>query len=281
MKGFCILHHMRLVLVILAWVWFLGCRAQRIFSFEPDSLGYTGWQILGGRCGITNLKLVGLIPFTATDGNYFMALENDSSAPQPKGSVSAIIALTEMPQSISFDYFYLPYLAKQVGLLQFQFYKNGAEVSAGFDTIRPVFAGRDTIDLQWQRRQFDLPLLTQLPDSCRLQWWADVTTPFSGKPLLLLDNLQWSKWKVGLAEAKANTLKIFPNPASSNFTIGLQGLALEFVSIKNLSGQLEAVWKQPDPTKPIDIQFLNSGIYIIECTTANNLHFSQKLVVCK
>lgn len=272
---------MRLALFILAVIWLFDCHAQRIYSFEPDSIGNTGWQNLGGRCGISNLKMVGLIPFTATAGNYFMAIENDSAASLPKGSISATFTLTEITQSLSYDYFYLPAVAKQVGLLQFRFYVNGTEATAGFDTIRPVFSGIDTIQLKWQKRQLNLPPLTQLPDSCKLQWWADETTPYSGKPLLLLDNLQWSKWKVGVVEVKENILKIFPNPANTSITIKMPGTDLITICIKNLSGQLIARWENPEPSTPLDIETLSSGMYIIECSTANNLFLTQKLVVCK
>lgn len=272
---------MRLALFILAVMWLVNCRAQRLFSFEPDSIGTTDWQKSGGRCGISNLKMVGLIPFTATAGNYFMTIENDSAASQPKGSISATFALTEIPQSLSYDYFYLPALAKQVGLLQFRFYLSGAEIAGGFDTIIPVFSGIDTIQLKWQERQLNLPPLTQLPDSCKLQWWADETTPYSSNPLLLLDNLQWSKWKVGVVGVKENILKIFPNPANTSFTIEIPDRDLVTICIKNLSGQLIVRWENPEPGKPLDIETICSGMYIIECSTADNLFFTQKLVVCK
>lgn len=90
------------------------------------------------------------------------------------------------------------------------------------------------------------------------------------------DNLYLHKNTLGVASFEATNIKMYPNPASTNFTIEAQDL-ISNVSIYNLLGQ-EVITNNPNNLQTnVDISTLSNGIYVVKATV-NGIVSSSRIV---
>lgn len=273
---------MRFVLLLALFFFTSGSYGQVQLSFEPDSNGLSGWSTVGGKSGIYTLKMIGAIPFSATQGSYFMVVENDSLLSNPKGKITDTFPFTGMVRSVYYDAFYWPVAANQFGLIQIRLLKNGTDLINHTDTIKPIFSGIDTLALKWSTRSFDLPLYLPQPDTCIITITGDNISSNSGKPQLFIDHIRFSQWNVGVRENLKVKASVFPNPSSSQVTVKLLSNSLHAISIADLTGKEVMSFTQPNSTQTtFDVSHLNNGLYTITIQLTDGQIHTEKLVIWK
>ncbi len=276
------LARMRFVAFFIFFLMGLTSHGQGNLSFEPDSNGLTGWTSISGKSGAHALKLIGAIPFSATNGSYFMVLENDSAAANPKGMVADTFAYTSSPKSLSFDAFYLPATLNQYALFTIKFIKSGTLLYNHTDTIKPIFSGVDTLAVKWNQYNFNLPTLSQQPDTCIIIFTADHTTPFTGKPILFIDYIRFSLWNVGIPISKAQKVELYPNPASNQVQLSIPTAGIQSVTITDICGKLVSQSAFGGITTAIiDVSAFINGYYQLIISDSAGKQYTEKLLIWK
>lgn len=72
-----------------------------------------------------------------------------------------------------------------------------------------------------------------------------------------------------------NKVKVFPNPASDEFSINIKNLTKSELSIYNLNGEIIIQKTITSIDKIVDINHLTSGIYLIQIETGNETYYSR------
>lgn len=200
-------------------------------SFEQtDSLGnIAGWTLAQGKLNRFSVVSFGVIPFTASNGNYFILLESDTTTlPVKRALFEQRFSFNDTPGSISLNYLYIPENTSQRADITTLFTRwNGTQrdtILYKNDTI-PVVANGNAIPIQWNVYAGNLKgsyRSALLPDSGWIRLSnTDNTVP--GKNIrLFADNITFGKWMVGLAEqTAAPQVSVFPNPASEHLVVAV------------------------------------------------------------
>lgn len=82
--------------------------------------------------------------------------------------------------------------------------------------------------------------------------------------------------KLGTVELGSNTLAIYPNPATSELTVSLEGKKIAHVSISNLAGQEFSA--KVNHAGKVNIANLNPGVYFLRVTDTNAVTRIQKFI---
>lgn len=92
--------------------------------------------------------------------------------------------------------------------------------------------------------------------------------------IVFYDNLYLHKNTLGVSSFEASNIKMYPNPATTNFTIEAQDLVSN-VSIYNVLGQ-EVIKNNPNNNQAtIDISSLQAGIYVVKATINGTVSTSR------
>ena len=197
-------------------------------SFEQtDSLGNSvNWTVTQGVATKLSVIQLGIIPFTASDGNFFTLLTSDTQTVNVKsGIIHQQFAMADTPGNFSLNYLYIPQFVGQHAVIKLYFSKwNGAfrdTVLYLEDTISVVADG-NIIPIQWNT--YAVSLIgkfrnSTLPDSTWIQLQNDDALNPSKNVRLFVDNLQFGKWGVGLNEKTKYEIDYYPNPANTYLTI--------------------------------------------------------------
>jgi hypothetical protein len=259
-------------------------------SFEQtDSIGaISDWKLTQGKISRYSVINLGVIPFTASNGNYFILLESDTSTlPVKKALFEQQYALSDTPGSMYMDYLYIPENTSQHAEITLFFSKwNGSQrdtILFKTDTI-PVIANGSIIPIQWNTYSANLKDLYKqviLPDTA---WIRLSNTDNPGKNIkLFADNISFSKWTVGLTEPETNLVNIFPNPASDRLTIFTNGTAKPdrflLVDITGKQFAIEAYTISADQYS-ISVNKVPDGLYSF-VMMSNNTPLHRKLILVK
>ncbi|MBC8884331.1 T9SS type A sorting domain-containing protein [Flavobacterium piscinae] len=88
------------------------------------------------------------------------------------------------------------------------------------------------------------------------------------------DNIYLHKNTLSVSSFETSNIKMYPNPASTNFTIEAQEIVSN-VSVYNVLGQ-EVVTNNPNNNQAtIDISSLQTGIYVVKATINGNVSTSR------
>jgi len=90
------------------------------------------------------------------------------------------------------------------------------------------------------------------------------------------DNLYLHKNTLGVSSFETAKIKMYPNPATSNFTIEAQDL-ISNVTVYNLLGQEVISKNLNEQETTMDISTLNNGVYVVKATV-NGIVSSSRLV---
>lgn len=97
---------------------------------------------------------------------------------------------------------------------------------------------------------------------------------FDGNGNVYFDNIYFSTTNLSTAKFEASNIRMYPNPATTNFTIDADK-AVEKVSVHNLLGQ-EVLSKTPkNQFVNLDISSLQVGVYIVKVTIDGNVSTSR------
>lgn len=88
------------------------------------------------------------------------------------------------------------------------------------------------------------------------------------------DNLYLHKNTLGVSSFEAANIKMYPNPASTEFTIAAQDI-IENVTVYNMLGQEVFAKATNTQEVTIDISTFNTGVYIVKATINGNVSSSR------
>lgn len=251
-------------------------------SFEnTDSLGkLTNWKIKSGDIKRVNSTIFFGIPFTANDQFFYLSVQNDSlSTPVKIGQISNSFSLNSAPPTLVFSSFYAPtYSYQKFGVdVLFTKWRNNMRDTILFITnsISPSLDSTNMLLVKWKENRIDLRAGyrdTVIPDSASIIIQSDVVATFSNTTLLLLDNFQFSNWKVSINQLRnQQEFTVFPNPANESVNIKFdlnEGDAYN-IKIYDISGRMVKEVRNMSITynqneyqmSTVDIP---SGLYFIE-----------------
>ncbi|MFN5920762.1 MAG: T9SS type A sorting domain-containing protein [Bacteroidota bacterium] len=239
-------------------------------SFEQfDSLeNLMGWKIQSGSAKRQTVQLINNIPFSATHGNYFLQLTNDTlSLPRATGQLTNRFAFTDTPYSLYFDAFMIPSFANDVGSVSILFKTStGDTVLWAFDTLKPVTqpGNPSQILLKWNAYAVNLASSyrsAQRPDSCVLT--ITNSTLASGFATFFIDNLRFSSFAVGNPEKHVQSMvNVFPNPSAG--AIRIEGLVEPcFITVYDLNGLKVMSTETAEPIHILNLNDANTGMYLM------------------
>lgn len=256
-------------------------------SFEQtDSTGaMVNWKVLKGK--LTKLSAVnfGAIPFTASEGNYFVLLQSDTlPLPIKAGTFEQAFAYADTPNNISLNNLFIPENTAQHARIKLLFTKwNGSsrDTVLFFNDTLPIIAQGTSIPIQWNT--FNQTLTTfyrnqLLPDSAFISITNDDSQ--TGKTIrLYLDDIRFGRWPVGLDETHRLSFSVFPNPAHTQLTIQTVAMREVYtVNIISLSGQ-HTTTIEVNPLQneyQLNTSDFPSGLYVLQLVSRSTL--SQQLI---
>ncbi len=247
------------------------------FEFSDSTHALVSWNTEQGRVTKLSVAQFGIVPFTAAQGNYFVLLETDTvQLPNRKAILTQTYALTDTPKSISLQYLYIPESNIQHATISLLFTKwNGSsrDTIQFIDDTIPVVANGNAVLLQWNTYSANLSYHSaNLPDTATIQLSNDDSD--TGKNIrLYLDDISFSKWLTGVKEETGWTFKVYPNPASSYFSIDGEGI--ESVTLLTMDGK--EVLHQPY-AETIALNDVPRGMYICSVTHTSGA-VARKLIV--
>lgn len=131
------------------------------------------------------------------------------------------------------------------------------------------------IPYQWNQIKIPLADFTAagLKSLADLNQFILTSTPF-GSGTLFVDNVYFSDGVTSVVELDAAQQAIYPNPVTSNGTLTVSDQIVE-VAIYSLNGQKVLT----SNATQVNINGMNSGIYLVKLTDKQNKTHSQKLIV--
>ncbi len=273
---------MRFTLVLILFgILTIAAKAQfhnPSFELSDSANTLVSWNIEQEKVSKLSVAQFGIVPFTAAQGNYFALLETDTlQLPNRKAILTQTYALTDTPKSISLQYLYIPESNIQHATISLLFTKwNGSNrdtIQFLNDTI-PVVANGNAVLLQWNKYAVNLSYRSaNLPDTATIQFSNDDSN--TGKNIrLYLDDIQFDRWLVGITEEPNWTFNLYPNPASTYFTI--EGNEMEDVKLFTLDGK-QVLYEQHPST--VMLNNIPEGIYICAVTHKSGAVARKLLVI--
>lgn len=239
-------------------------------SFElTDTLSrIRGWETLSGNTTRLTVEQFGILPFVAAKGNAFIKLETDSqSNPVKRGIFRQVTAFTDTPQSLYFQYLYVPVSSDEFGTVSLLLTRwNGVArdtVLFAMDSIQPVLNGNQ-LPIQWNTFSLNLNdqyRLTTLPDSLTLTFSNDAALG-SNRIRLYLDDITLGAFSVGIHVVNTPSFQVYPNPATSE--INVSGVSPTSGRLLHLNGYVTEL--QPSFHKGecrFDVSDLPNGLYVL------------------
>lgn len=104
--------------------------------------------------------------------------------------------------------------------------------------------------------------------------WSDLN--YTGQ-LVLGGDINWDPEATAVKTLKTNRYSVYPNPVASQLYIkNLSGS--ETIKIRNVAGQIKAVYNNIESNSAIDMSAMSSGIYFVEVTTEDSFQQLFKVV---
>jgi hypothetical protein len=230
---------------------------------------------------------LGIIPFTASDGNFFTLLASDNQTVNVKpGIIHQQFAMADTPGNFSLNYLYIPQFIGQHAVIKLYFSKwNGVfrdTVLYLEDTIS-VVADENIIPIQWNTYAVSLASKFRnntLPDSTWIQLQNDDALNPGKNVRLFVDNLQFGKWAVGLNEETKDAIDYYPNPANTYLTIhGLNLFNKHTIQLIALDGIQYTLTSSIVENKLIlNTQNIPKGLYVLSIQTPNGMLNNRILI---
>uniref|UniRef100_UPI00286D84B8 T9SS type A sorting domain-containing protein n=1 Tax=Flavobacterium sp. TaxID=239 RepID=UPI00286D84B8 len=180
-----------------------------------------------------------------------------------------------------YNYVHLDYYATTSS--QIQFFVLDPQVPCCGSPQEPRYTisltgGNETLERGvWKSVFIPLSFFATYPGLGGAVWNGNPVTQlkFEGNGNLYYDNVYFSKNNtLSTAKFEASNIKMYPNPATTNFTIDADKV-VEKVSIHNLLGQ-EVFSKTPNnQLVTLDISTLQVGVYIVKVTIDGNVSTSR------
>jgi hypothetical protein len=254
-------------------------------SFEQyDSLSrLTGWKLVSGNITGNTLKLINNIPFTATQGNFYIELSHDTINDK-KGSIANRFALNDTPSALYIDAFCVPAFVGDFATIKLLLTTSANDtVLLMTDSIKPITApGNPTqILLRWNVYGYDLKPFyrsNQIPDSAYIL--ITNSTSDAGSAILFTDNIRFSDFALGSTKASATSkISIFPNPCNGPLYItGMNKPGR--VNIYSLQGEFLHSIDVEDFSQLIDFSDLSDGLYLLHIRS-DSVNGWQKILIRK
>lgn len=92
--------------------------------------------------------------------------------------------------------------------------------------------------------------------------------------LVTCDDCEW----VGVKEMEKKNVTVYPNPATNQFTVNLDGAAHSQIQLFNLMGQLVHREESDQENVNINVRQLTSGVYMLKVTQDNKVYTSKVIV---
>lgn len=249
-------------------------------SFEwVDSTGATSfWQLEQGKVTRYSVLQFGSLPFTPSNGNYFVSLETDTTNAPIACVFKQSFAVSDTIRKIGFDYLYLPQTSLQrAGFTAIATKWNGAQQDTLFtltDGLAPV-TDNNVVLLQWNAYETTWPLAATA-DTIHLQFTNDIDNAPGKQVRLLLDNVRVGKFPVGLETIESNpSFDLFPNPASTqvNITSNQPFTQVEWYTLQgNQINCQKGKWQYLQ----LNTEGMQAGMYIIKISWPNGKIRYQK-----
>lgn len=279
--------HKPALLIVLFVYTVTAVHAQFNPSFEQyDSIqNPIGWKIVSGIAKRQTVKLINNIPFTATQGNYYLQLTNDTlSNPRVNGILTNRFAFNDTPYSLYVDAFLIPSFVSDYASVNILFKSDvGDTVLSIFDTLKPVTqpGNPSQILLKWNTYPIDLKSayrLKQKPDSCILT--LTNSNSASGFATLFIDNLHFSSFAVGFSDEFIQPkIDVFPNPSAG--VIHIEGITEPCtITIYDLTGAKIVNNETAEAEHTVNLTELNSGIYLLNIS-GQRLNINRKICISR
>ncbi|MCU0441651.1 MAG: T9SS type A sorting domain-containing protein [Bacteroidia bacterium] len=252
-------------------------------SFEwADSTGATAfWQLKQGKVLRYSVLQFGSLPFTPSNGNYFVSLETDTTNAPIACVFQQSFAVSDTIRKIEFDYLYLP----QTSLQRAGFKATGTKWNGGqqdtlftfTDSLAPV-TDSNAVLLQWNPYQTTLPF-NSTADTIHLQFTNDIDNAPSKQVRLLVDHVRVGKFPVGLETIKSSlSFDVFPNPASTQVNI-TSNKPFTQVEWYTMQGTQISCQKGKWQYLQMSTEGMLAGIYIIKISWPNGKIRYQKCLI--
>jgi len=243
-------------------------------SFERiDSIGKTQiWETSQGTIVRKSIEQFGSLPFSASDGNFFLKLSSDTSGTFPeKAKLKATFALAETIKSFYFDYLYITPTKSNNGLFTLLFTKWN-EVSRDTilflnDSISPVVSGNQ-IPIQWNSKGVNLTLLS-MADSVTISFSNELLQTQSSTQILFIDNLIFKPWPLGMLEDHGLSFNIYPNPTCDKLFFNGNFIQAN-ITIIDANGKQLVTQSISYELNTVNIGYLPQGLYTVQFTATKD-----------
>jgi hypothetical protein len=257
-------------------------------SFEQtDSTGkFLSWKAHGKSTQITTAQF-GVLPFTPYNGNYFSLLESDTQTVNTKrGILEQTFPFADTPGSFSLQYLYLPQTIAQHAQVQLYFSKwNGTSRDTILyikDTLDLVTKNDTIIPIQWNIFAVTLKgnyRMNTLPDSVWVELQNDNNVTPGKNVKLYLDDLQFGKWAVGLAEKQALTFEVYPNPVDDILFVKSDQKISDYVFTSVGGKQFIPGTTHTEEGVILSLSDIPNGLYILTLQS-NFTIYHKRVLIC-